>query len=88
MKFTTLVVNKLRGTFKCLPIKAPGFGDRRKAMLQDIAILTVLILISEDTGRKLRMLPLMIWVKQIACVLIKTAPELWWQRQQVDIDAR
>ncbi|HOI05417.1 MAG TPA: chaperonin GroEL [Candidatus Woesebacteria bacterium] len=50
---TTLVVNKLRGTFKCLPIKAPGFGDRRKAMLQDIAILTGANLISEDTGRKL-----------------------------------
>lgn len=50
---TTLVVNKLRGTFKCLPIKAPGFGDRRKAMLQDIAILTGANLISEDTGFKL-----------------------------------
>jgi chaperonin GroEL len=50
---TTLVVNKLRGTFKCLPIKAPGFGDRRKAMLQDIAILTGANLISEDTGHKL-----------------------------------
>ncbi len=50
---TTLVVNKLRGTFKCLPIKAPGFGDRRKAMLQDIAILTGANLISEETGRKL-----------------------------------
>ncbi|NLG06575.1 MAG: chaperonin GroEL [Candidatus Pacebacteria bacterium] len=50
---TTLVVNKLRGTFKCLPIKAPGFGDRRKAMLQDIAILTGANLISEETGLKL-----------------------------------
>lgn len=50
---TTLVVNKLRGTFKCLPIKAPGFGDRRKAMLQDIAILTGANLISEETGHKL-----------------------------------
>lgn len=50
---TTLVVNKLRGTFKCLPIKAPGFGDRRKAMLQDIAILTGANLISQETGHKL-----------------------------------
>ena len=50
---TTLVVNKLRGTFKCLAVKAPGFGDRRKAMLQDIAILTGGQVISEELGRKL-----------------------------------
>jgi len=50
---TTLVVNRLRGTFKCLAVKAPGFGDRRKEMLQDIAILTGANLISTDTGRKL-----------------------------------
>lgn len=49
----TLVVNKLRGTFNVLAIKAPGFGDRRKEMLEDIAILTGGTLISEDTGRKL-----------------------------------
>ena len=49
----TLVVNKLRGAFNLLAVKAPGFGDRRKAMLQDIAILTGGTLISEDTGRKL-----------------------------------
>jgi len=49
----TLVVNKLRGTFNVLAIKAPGFGDRRKAMLEDIAILTGGTVISEDTGRKL-----------------------------------
>ncbi len=49
----TLVVNKLRGTLNCLAIKAPGFGDRRKAMLQDIAILTGANLISEEIGRKL-----------------------------------
>lgn len=49
----TLVVNKLRGTFNVLAIKAPGFGDRRKEMLQDIAVLTGGELISEDTGRKL-----------------------------------
>jgi len=49
----TLVVNKLRGTLNCLAVKAPGFGDRRKAMLQDIAILTGGTVISEETGRKL-----------------------------------
>jgi chaperonin GroEL len=49
----TLVVNKIRGTFKSVAIKAPGFGDRRKAMLQDIAILTGGQLISEEVGLKL-----------------------------------
>ena len=49
----TLVVNKLRGTFKAVAVKAPGFGDRRKAMLQDIAILTGATVISEEMGRKL-----------------------------------
>lgn len=49
----TMVLNKLRGTLNVLAIKAPGFGDRRKAMLQDIAILTGATLISEETGRKL-----------------------------------
>ena len=49
----TLVLNKLRGTFNCLAVKAPGFGDRRKAMLQDIAILTGGQVITEEMGRKL-----------------------------------
>lgn len=49
----TLVVNRLRGTFKAVAVKAPGFGDRRKAMLQDIAILTGATVVSEDIGRKL-----------------------------------
>ena len=49
----TLVVNKLRGTLNCLAVKAPGFGDRRKAMMEDIAILTGGTVISEETGRKL-----------------------------------
>ena len=48
----TLVVNKLRGTFNVLAVKAPGFGDRRKAMLDDIAALTGGTVISDDTGRK------------------------------------
>ncbi|KXG75620.1 chaperonin GroEL [Thermotalea metallivorans] len=50
----TLVVNKLRGTFECVAVKAPGFGDRRKAMLQDIAILTGGTVISEELGLDLR----------------------------------
>ena len=49
----TIVVNKLRGTFKALAVKAPGFGDRRKAMLEDFAILTGGTVISEEVGRKL-----------------------------------
>jgi chaperonin GroEL len=49
----TLVVNKLRGTLNIVAVKAPGFGDRRKAMLEDIAILTGAKVISEDIGRKL-----------------------------------
>ncbi|SFN72212.1 chaperonin GroEL [Proteiniclasticum ruminis] len=50
----TLVVNKLRGTFVCVAVKAPGFGDRRKEMLQDIAILTGGQVISEELGRELK----------------------------------
>jgi chaperonin GroEL len=49
----TLVVNKLRGIFHALVVKAPGFGDRRKEMLQDIAVMTGATLITEDIGRKL-----------------------------------
>lgn len=49
----TLVVNKLRGTFRAVAVKAPGFGDRRKAMLEDISILTGGSVISEELGRKL-----------------------------------
>ena len=50
----TLVVNKLRGTFTCVAVKAPGFGDRRKAMLEDIAILTGGTVISEEVGLDLK----------------------------------
>ena len=49
----TLVVNKLRGTLNCLAVKAPGFGDRRKAMLEDIAVLTGAQVITEEKGMKL-----------------------------------
>ena len=51
---TTLIVNKLRGTFVCVPVKAPGFGDRRKEMLKDIAILTGGQVISEELGLELK----------------------------------
>ncbi len=51
---STLIVNKLRGTFTCVPVKAPGFGDRRKEMLQDIAILTGGQVISEELGLELK----------------------------------
>ena len=51
---TTLILNKLRGTFNCVPVKAPGFGDRRKEMLQDIAILTGGQVISEELGFDLK----------------------------------
>lgn len=51
---STLVINKLRGTLKVVAVKAPGFGDRRKAMLEDIAILTGSQVISEDTGMNLK----------------------------------
>ncbi len=49
----TLVVNRMRGTLKCVAVKAPGFGDRRKAMLEDLAILTGGVVVSEDMGMKL-----------------------------------
>ncbi len=49
----TLVINKLKGTINVLAVKAPGFGDRRKALLEDIAVLTGATVISEDTGRKI-----------------------------------
>lgn len=54
---STLVVNKLRGTLKVSAVKAPGFGDRRKAMLQDIAVLTGATVISEEVGMSLKEIP-------------------------------
>lgn len=54
---STLVVNKLRGTLKVVAVKAPGFGDRRKAMLQDIAALTGATVVSEETGMSLKEIP-------------------------------
>ena len=60
----TLVLNKIRGTFNVVAVKAPGFGDRRKAMLEDIAILTGGTVITEDLGLELKMLQLKLLVKQ------------------------
>lgn len=54
---STLVVNKLRGTLKVAAVKAPGFGDRRKAMLQDIAVLTNATVVSDETGISLKEIP-------------------------------
>merc|ERR1711964_852527 len=54
----TLVINRLRGTFKCCAVKAPGYGDRRKAMLEDIAILTGGTAIFESLGIKLENMPI------------------------------
>jgi chaperonin GroEL len=54
----TLVINKLRGTFKCAAVKAPGYGDRRKAMMEDIAILTGGTAVFENLGMKLESLPI------------------------------
>ena len=61
----TLVVNKLRGTFTCVAVKAPGFGDRRKAMLQDIAILTGGQVITEELGLELKTTASSSWVAPV-----------------------
>ncbi len=85
----TLVVNKLRGTFTCVAVKAPGFGDRRKAMLEDIAILTGGQVISEDLGLKLENATLemlgrarQVKIKKEETVIVGGAGS------QADIDAR
>jgi len=66
-----LVVNKLRGTLNACAVKAPGFGDRRKEMLRDIAILTGGRCITEDLGIKLKISNLLILEKQSVFLLIK-----------------
>ena len=67
----TLVVNKMRGTLKVAAVKAPGFGDRRKAMLADIAILTGGMLVSEDTGAKLEDAPVTVLGKAKSITITK-----------------
>ncbi len=72
----TLVVNKLRGGLKIAAVKAPGFGDRRKAMLEDIAILTGGNVISEELGPSWRMSRLTCWAAPKRCRSTKTTPPL------------
>jgi len=73
----TLVVNKIRGTFKSVSVKAPGFGDRRKAMLQDIAILTGAQVISEEVGLKLDTTTLDLpWPRPQGSLSPRTKPQL------------
>jgi hypothetical protein len=83
----TLVVNKLRGTLQVAAVKAPGFGDRRKAMLEDIAILTGGQVVSEDLGIKLENSASPTWARPNASPSTKTtppsstapAPEVLWK---------
>ena len=63
----TLVVNKLRGGLEVAAVKAPGFGDRRKAMLEDIAVLTKGKVISEELGTKLENVTLRCWARRKRC---------------------
>ena len=70
----TLVVNRLRGALSCVAVKAPGFGDRRKAMMQDIAILTGGQFIAEELGIKSRMSASKAWAKQRESLWIRTTP--------------
>jgi chaperonin GroEL len=67
----TLVVNNMRGIVKVAAVKAPGFGDRRKAMLQDIAILTGGTVISEEVGLSLERLTWSTWVTPRSVILTK-----------------
>ena len=73
----TLVVNKIRGTLKVCAVKAPGFGDRRKAMLEDIAILTGGQVISEEQGYKLENATLQYLGRAAKSPSTKTTPPLW-----------
>ncbi len=73
----TLVVNKLRGTLNVAAVKAPGFGDRRKAMLEDIAILTGGQVVSEDIGIKLENVTLQDLGRPNPSALTKTIPPSW-----------
>ena len=77
----TLVVNRMRGTLNALAVKAPGFGDRRKEMLQDIAILTGARVITEDVGLKLESAELEDLGTISRVVSEKTILLCWWKRQ-------
>ena len=73
----TLLVNKLRGTFTCVGVKAPGFGDRRKEMLQDIAILTGGEVISSDLGLELKDTTWISWARQDRSRSARRTPSSW-----------
>ncbi len=83
----TLVVNKLRGTFKVCAVKAPGFGDRRKAMMEDLAILTGGKFISEDLGIKLESIGLEDLGRVKSIVVDQEAPP-WWQAAASPVKSR
>ena len=72
----TLVVNKLRGTLNCVAVKAPGFGDRRKAMLEDLGVLTGGKVISEDLGISWRMSNWLTWAEPRRLLWTKTTRQL------------
>ena len=80
----TLVVNKLRGGLKVAAAKAPGFGDRRKAMLEDLAVLTGGQMICEETGRQARKrYPRYAGFGQARCHYEREHDRRWWRRQEV-----
>merc|ERR1711871_1316451 len=85
----TLVVNRLRGTLKCAAVKAPGFGDRRKAMLEDIAVLTGGTVVSEDLGQKLEGLTLdMLGEAKLVTITKENTTMVDGKGAKKDIDAR
>jgi chaperonin GroEL len=71
---STLVVNKIRGTFNAAAVKAPGFGDRRKAMLQDMAILTGAQVVAAEVGLKLDSVGSRCWAVRVASPSPRTRP--------------
>lgn len=86
---STLVVNKLRGTLKIAAVKAPGFGDRRKAMLEDIAVLTGATVVSEDKGMQLKDATLEVLGKAEKIEISKDSTTIvGGMGQREDIDAR
>ena len=85
----TLVVNKIRGTFNAVAVKAPGFGDRRKAMLQDMAVLTGAQVISEDVGLKLENVTLDLLGTAKRIIVTKDNTTIVdWRRHQEDVKGR
>ncbi len=86
---STLVVNRMRGTFTSVAVKAPGFGDRRKAMLQDIAVLTVATVITPDVGLKLDQIDLTLLGRARRIVVTKDATTIVdGAGNKADVDGR